>query len=150
MVVVTVGLVGAIAVPRLSNAAERSKANAVTGNLAVMTKAIELYTAEHNDLSPAHDDAATVNTSGVQFCLRLMRPTDEFGTVSVSGLFGPYLLDIPKNPYNDRRTVRIDGSPLPSGHAGWRFDSDTRALTADHTNAVGHVGVEAEGAGIEG
>ena len=47
IVVVIMGIIAAIAVPRMSNSAENAAKNAVIGNQAALQTAIDLYTAEH-------------------------------------------------------------------------------------------------------
>ena len=45
--------------------------------------------------------------------------------------FGPYLLRLPVNPFNDSSRVRIDGAVAGANIAGWRFDTITGLFQAD-------------------
>jgi general secretion pathway protein G len=132
IVVVIIGIVAAVAIPRLSNAGSRSKDATVRANLAVLSKAVDHYVAEHNGLHPAQAPDGTVSPAIRPFMRRLLERTDADGTFSATGLFGPYLRSIPVNPYNDLAVIRVDGPAGPSGLAGWRFDSATLQFAPDH------------------
>ncbi|MCB9845267.1 MAG: prepilin-type N-terminal cleavage/methylation domain-containing protein [Phycisphaeraceae bacterium] len=131
IVVVIIGIIGAIAAPRLSGQAERAKESAVIGTWQAVTKAVDFYAAEHDGLSPAHSARSTVDTSGTNFVARLVQTTDSDG--KSPGMFGPYLRDLPANPINRRRTVRINGAAAGANTHGWRFDSTTLEFLPDHS-----------------
>ena len=59
--------------------------------------------------------------SSSDFEQRLTSQTDIAGNTGTD--FGPYLKQIPKNPYNDKNTVRIDGADAGANTDGWRFDT---------------------------
>lgn len=130
IVVVIIGIVAAIAVPRFSSAAERSMDAALAQNLSVLQKAIDLYTAEHADLSPAREPGGSVSTA-TAFARRLLQRTDAMGQLSAVGMFGPYLRAWPENPVNGRRSIRIDGAPAGANTHGWRVDSATGKIESD-------------------
>jgi prepilin-type N-terminal cleavage/methylation domain-containing protein len=132
IVVVIIGIVGAIAVPRLSSASERAKTGSLAANLSVLTKAIELYIAEHGNLSPADSPGSPGSATGALFAERLTGRTDADGLVIPGGPFGPYLREVPANPYNRRPSVRIDGVAPGANIAGWRWSTSTRLIDADH------------------
>jgi prepilin-type N-terminal cleavage/methylation domain-containing protein len=137
IVVVIIGIVGAIAVPRLSSASERAKTGSLTANIAVLTKCIEHYIAEHGDLSPADNPGSPGSASGALFAERLVGRTDGNGLVIPGGPFGPYLREVPPNPYNRRRTIRIDGVAPGANLAGWRWSTTKRLIDADHAGSGG-------------
>lgn len=136
IVVVIIGLIGAIAIPRLSSAGDRSRAGALSGDLALLTQAIEHYAAEHADLTPADDPASGPGTDGSLFASRLISRTDGDGQLVGGGPLGPYLRDIPPNPYNHLATIRIDGVLPGANIAGWRFSNAQRAIVGDHALAA--------------
>ena len=55
MVMVIIGAISAIAIPRLTRGASRSGAVALKADLAMFRKAIELYRAEHQGRAPNGD-----------------------------------------------------------------------------------------------
>ncbi len=130
MVTATIGIIMMIAVPRMTRAADDAQASAIVANIRVLQNAIDMYAAEHNNLNPAQDADKSVSTNGARFAARLMQHTDEVG--SAGGLYGPYLLRVPRNPGNGRTTIRIDGAAAGADLAGWRFNSTTGRIYPDH------------------
>lgn len=153
IVIMILGVISAIAVPRLSRAGESSKENAVIANVAILQSAIDRYTAEHEGLSPGHDAPGVVSTSGADFSSRLVGVTLDNGAPGAGGIFGPYLRQIPSNPYNGLRTVRIGGAAAGAGTHGWRFDPVSIEIRADHVLVLaggGGVGSGDAGAQVSG
>lgn len=138
IVVMILGVVAAIAVPRLGGAAERAQAANLAANVVRIQKAIDLYTAEHGDQCPASDGAGGFQTNGRWVVERLEHQTDADGTINpTTGLYGPYLRAFPANPVNGRRTVRIDGAAAGADTHGWRYDTSTRTIAPDHSSGGG-------------
>lgn len=140
VVVVIIGIIAAIAVPRMSGAAVRTRVASMRGNLATLNRAAEMYAAEHAGRCPACDAAGAISPDGEALALRLVQSTTETG--EQSGAFGPYLLRVPPNPFNHLATVRIDGAPAGAGTHGWRYDSATRSFQADDSAAMAVIGAE--------
>jgi prepilin-type N-terminal cleavage/methylation domain-containing protein len=130
MVMLTMGIIAMIAVPRLSRAATDAQASAMVANIRVLQGAIEVYAAEHTNRDPSRNADGSVSTDGARFAARLLNATNEQG--SLGGLFGPYVLRIPRNPGNELNTIRIDGVAAGAGLAGWRFDSARHRIRPDH------------------
>lgn len=133
MVVAIMGVVAMIAAPRMSSAATTAGRSAMRANLRVLQDAADAYAAEHGDLCVARELDGTVSDESV-FLKRLVSYSDELGNVG-TGIYGPYLLRIPRNPVNKLDTVRIDGAPPGSGTAGWLYDTTRNRFYPDHTNA---------------
>lgn len=94
IVVVIIGIIAAIAIPRMSRGAAGAGDSALTSNLAMMRKALELYSAEHGNTFP--DDTKMPDA--------LLKCSDATGTISTATPpdkattafpFGPYLRSIP-------------------------------------------------------
>lgn len=126
MVVTIIGVIAAIAVPRLSNASANASANALQATLANVRKAIDCYYAEH-DSFPGYAPG-TSTPSNDDFVDQLVRYSDRRGNTSDSYgspfIFGPYIRKpFPANPINRLRTVHVkaqkaDGNPA-DGTVGW-------------------------------
>ncbi|MEM9372971.1 MAG: prepilin-type N-terminal cleavage/methylation domain-containing protein, partial [Planctomycetota bacterium] len=127
IVVVIMGIIAAIAVPRLSSAADNAAANALIHDQSAFQRAIDLYTTEHEGVLP-HVGAANRKT----MVLRLLGKTYEDGKIDPGGYLGPYLHAIPTNKINGLASFRIDGDAAGTDLAGWRYDSTTGFIEPDH------------------
>ncbi|HWA49614.1 MAG TPA: prepilin-type N-terminal cleavage/methylation domain-containing protein [Dongiaceae bacterium] len=133
IVVVIIGIIAAIAIPRLSRGSAGAADSALSGNLAVLRNAIDLYATEHGGTYPA---LATFDTQLTQY-------TDSSGTPSATktatAIYGPYLRKVPPLPVgaNKNSVVVVDGS---SGSAGagagaWFYNATTGDLKANCPDA---------------
>jgi general secretion pathway protein G/type IV pilus assembly protein PilA len=136
IVLVIVGVVAAIAVPRLSSAVSNAKNAGVLANVRSFKRAIDMYIEEHDGRNPAQLPDRSIDNAPGQFKNRLLKRTKNTGIVdAVAGLYGPYLSAIPVNPMNGQSTVRIAGAPPGNGSGGWWFDPVTAELLADDSAA---------------
>lgn len=89
IVVAIIGVLAAIAVPRMSRASASAVDARLIADLAVMRSAIELYAAEHNGTFP----------TALKFAQQMTTYTDIDGNdnaaKSTSFIFGPYLKAVP-------------------------------------------------------
>ena len=90
-----------------------------------MRSQIELYEVQHNDELPGAGTATFVQAMTGQ--------TDIAGAVGTG--FGPYVMKIPTNPFNNFDTVREGGAAAGAGTRGWRFDTTSGAFQADDSVA---------------
>ncbi len=127
IVVVIIGIIGAIAIPRMSSSAENAARNAVIGDQATLQRALDLYEVEHEGVM-AHVGAAGIE----MFYFRLIKKTNLDGTVSDTGIYGPYLNGIPANKINGLATIRQDGAAAGANTHGWRYDTGTGQIEPDH------------------
>lgn len=126
MVVTIIGVIAAIAVPRLSSASANASANALRATLTNVRKAIDCYYAEH-DSFPGYTPGTTTPDND-KFIDQLVKYTDRRGNTADSYgspfIFGPYLRKpFPANPTNSLQTVHVkaqeaDGNPA-DGSVGW-------------------------------
>jgi general secretion pathway protein G len=154
IVIVIMGAVATIAVPRLIGASQRASAAALSGDTKALQRAIDFYIAEHGEFCPAAGSDGTISTDGNAFANRLTSRTDDDGSINATGPNGPYLTSIPINPYNAKNTIRVDGVDAGSNAGGWRYDSIKRIIEPDHTgidiDLGGSVDGGAGGAGAGG
>jgi len=130
IVVVIMGIIAAIAVPRLSSAADNAAANAVIHDQAALQRSIDLYTQEHGGVQP-DVGAGTLKV----FTLRLLGKSFEDGKLDADGYLGPYLHGIPTNKINGLATIRMDGVAAGANTAGWRYTSATALIEPDHSGS---------------
>lgn len=131
IVVVIIGIIAAIAIPRFEGMTDNARGRRLIADLDTLQKAAELYTVEHGGVNLGK--TATGSTvSDLVLRRRLLLHSDEDGTPNdPTGLFGPYVRDIPTNVYNEKATIRVDGAPAGAGTHGWRFDTATGNFAAD-------------------
>ncbi|MHC4069889.1 MAG: prepilin-type N-terminal cleavage/methylation domain-containing protein [Planctomycetota bacterium] len=140
IVVVILGILAAIVIPQFTSASTEAKESALVSDLQAMRSQIELYKIHHNDELPGDPNNSS---SGVSFVDAMTNSTNQAGEVGSTALhrFGPYMRDIPLNPFNDLTTVEVDGTVGGDSHA-WHFTTATGAdrglFQADDsgTNAV--------------
>ena len=128
IVVVIIGVLAAIAIPRMSSGADGAKNNAVKANLAVLRQAIELHKAEIGTYPTVAD-----------FVNSLTGETTQGGVT-----YGPYLRTVPKvgvganADANTVGTTTATAAILPmamSGTDGWLYNENTGDIFA---NALGY------------
>jgi prepilin-type N-terminal cleavage/methylation domain-containing protein len=152
IVVVIIGILAAIAIPRFSTSTKDASESTLKGDLAVLRNAINLYYHEHNQVWPGAvktDGTGTVTAAGdnpVAFTDQLLKWTDKMGKVSAvqDPLFpyGPYLETMPDNPLpasgatadaavvtTDTGALTADGSPT----TGWKYSKVTGRLVANES-----------------
>jgi hypothetical protein len=89
-----------------------------------MRSQIELYKIHHNGDLPG-------TTADVNFVQAMTQKTNADGSLYPTGRgYGPYMRNIPVNPFNGLDTVEIDGV-LGGGDHGWHFNSKTGKFHAD-------------------
>lgn len=126
IVVTIMGIITAIAVPRMSRAAQGANSNALHATVTNVRKAIDAFYAEHNQY-PGYDPT-TKTPDGDLFIDQLTMYTDFAGYTQAtygSGYeYGPYLRHpFPKNPINNLDVVFVKATPASAGPtagtAGW-------------------------------
>lgn len=155
IVIVILGIIAAIAVPRMSSAAAQTNETALVSNLKELRKAIEMYAAEHGGEYPGKNPDSMGGAANTEAALlnQLTRYTDTVGNASIARSaqfrFGPYLRSmpgVPVGPNKGSQTVAIDTvntPPLATGGAeGWVYNPSTGAIIAN-TDAANIAGTRA-------
>ena len=124
IVVIILGLLAAIVIPQMSNAALETRENMLRENLRAMRTQIGCYIAQHRDVSPGYPDGdETAATTAAAFVAQLSGFTNELGETNAAWTnefcYGPYMREIPENPVNssDEVTVLGDGQAIPADAA---------------------------------
>ncbi len=126
IVVAIIAILAAIGIPRMSRGSRGANDSAVSGNLAVLRNAIDLYAAEHGGAFPG---ATTIAN-------QLTRYTDVSGATSetktTTHIYGPYLRGIPPLPVGIRRgNIGID---VEDGeNVGWIYTEVSGTIAANTT-----------------
>jgi prepilin-type N-terminal cleavage/methylation domain-containing protein len=126
VVVVIIGIIAAVAIPRMSRGSAGAADAALSGNLAVLRSAIDLYAAEHTGAFPT---AALVSTALTQY-------TDSAGGVSATRdtthLYGPYLRKVPPLPVGVAKGNTGIAAATGTG-VGWIYNATTGDIAANTT-----------------
>jgi prepilin-type N-terminal cleavage/methylation domain-containing protein len=126
VVVVIIGIIAAVAIPRMSRGSAGAADAALSGNLAVLRNAIDLYSAEHSGAFPT---AALVTTALAQY-------TDSAGDVSATRdtthIYGPYLRKVPPLPVGAAKGNTGIAAATAAG-VGWIYNATTGDIAANTT-----------------
>jgi prepilin-type N-terminal cleavage/methylation domain-containing protein len=127
IVVVIIGIIAAIAVPRMSRGAAGAQDSALTGNLAVLRSAIDLYSTEHGGTYPA---AGTVVN-------QLTLYSSDAGTTNATKtgafIYGPYVRAVPALPVNCPRKGAVGIAAADAAGIGWIYDDTNGKIRANTT-----------------
>jgi prepilin-type N-terminal cleavage/methylation domain-containing protein len=140
IVVVIIGIIAAIAIPRMSRGTAAAGDSALAGNLSVLRNAIELFATEHAGKFPE-----TIGTSGTDTIdKQLTQYTDDQGKTSATKtgayVYGPYLRKIPPvtvgtlkgdNAKNNVIKVGTTDTPDTTPATGWIYNTSTGAIHAN-------------------
>jgi general secretion pathway protein G len=133
IVVVILGILAAIVIPQFTDASTEAKESRLLSDLQSVRSQIELYKIQHNDQMPGagtagFEDAMTMYTDVAGALAAVQAPGD--------GVYGPYLQQIPTNPWNDKNTVTAAAAdPGVAADDGWFFSTTTGHFRADDTLA---------------
>jgi prepilin-type N-terminal cleavage/methylation domain-containing protein len=149
VVLLILGVLAALAVPRFSRAAVDSPAARVRESLSLLRNAIERYYLDHGAYPGQHDDGVSGPGTPAAFVNQLTRFTDERGDVSkakdATHAFGPYLRKgIPPCPVPPRAGmtgVALSATPpryiATAAEAGWIFNCQTGDVAANSDEVDG-------------
>jgi len=105
IVVVILGILAAIVIPQFTEASTEAKESRLASDLQMLRSQIELYKIQHSDAPPA---LADLTNGGAM-------------TTAVNG-FGPYMQQIPTNPFNNSNAV------VANGAGGWVYTAATGVI----------------------
>lgn len=140
IVIVILGIIAAVAIPRISSGSRNAGESALRADLASLRNAIDWYYGEHNNKFPAAvgDGTNAADTEGA-FINQLTMYSNATGTVSADKdplfPYGPYIRGggFPKAPIGDNKgkatvTVVNQATPLtstPGDGKGWVYNTQT-------------------------
>jgi len=138
IVVVILGILAAIAVPKLSNASQLARENSLKDSLRLLRTQLGVYKAQH-DLFPGYPNGNSFQTPTFQAASdQLLLYSDAIGNTSATGSviykWGPYLNTMPPDPVNAMVTWKIIGPSeqfTPDGTTGWLYQPSSGMLKAN-------------------
>jgi prepilin-type N-terminal cleavage/methylation domain-containing protein len=148
IVIVILGIIAAVAIPRISSGSKNAGEASLRANLATVRNAIDWYYGQHNTTFPGAKDAGgtygTAGTSGA-FTSQLIWYTKADGTVSESSdaafPYGPYIrgsfpsLPVGSNAGKSGVKIVAQAAPLTGADGdttnGWIFNPTTGEFIAN-------------------
>lgn len=132
IVVVILGILAAIVIPQFTEASTEAKLSSLCSDLQTVRSQIELYKVQHNDNVPEPEAGGATWTQMTQY-------TDVAGdaqaTKDGTHKYGPYLPQIPTNPFNQLATIAIEAGAAVACPAdnttGWWFNTTTGQFRAN-------------------
>jgi len=127
IVVVIMAVLAATIIPQFSDSTKDAKVSSLEFNLHTLRSQIQLYKSQHDGEVPSGTLA------------ELLDKTDSKGTISASGAYGPYVAEIPTNPFNDSNSVKaITNSPAQAADVsttdGWLYNATTGEIWISHAD----------------
>src|SRR3954468_18857154 len=117
IVVVIMAILAATIIPQFTDSTKDAKTSTAKMNLATLRAQIQLYRTQHTGLNPT----ATL--------VELTQTTDINGLTGAGAVYGPYLRQIPVNPFTNLNSVTTTtADPLataPAGTGGWIYNPTT-------------------------
>jgi len=148
VVVVLLGILAAIVVPKISSSNTSAKQSALATDLQLLRRFTIVYTAHHLEVAPGYPDGSTTETPDEQAFIEqatmssnAQGQTAEVGTPGYNR--GPYLSRIPVNPLSNKSSIEMlgDGEDFPAqadNSHGWIYKAATSEIRADSTETDGN------------
>ncbi|MHC5163620.1 MAG: hypothetical protein ACYSO4_11025 [Planctomycetota bacterium] len=140
IVVAILGILAAIVIPEFSGHIQKAKESAAKDNLRLLRNAIERYAQDHNGVPPGYVNGI-IGQRGTIF-IQFIYCTDSNGrhndskTPNGNYIYGPYLNDFPKNPFNNSITIMdlhddVDMPESATGDNGWIYKAEGKEIRLD-------------------
>lgn len=143
IVVIILGILASIVLPKFSSATVTARISMMADDLRTFRTQTTVFKSQHNDIPPGCADRVS-NPTEAQMIAHLTLSSDENGATAALGTpgfrFGPYMREIPVNPVNGKRSVQViaNGAALPTAgddSDGWIYQADTMTLKSDASGA---------------
>jgi general secretion pathway protein G len=141
VVVLILGVLAAIVLPRFSNASAVARASMLADDLRIMRTQLVVYKCQHRDVAAGYPngDPTAVPTEAALVAHMTMASKADGSTAAPNTpgyRFGPYLREIPPNPVNGKNTFELipNGGAFPAAgddSHGYIYQPQTLLLRAD-------------------
>lgn len=145
IVVLILGILAAVVLPRFSNASATARASMLADDIRIVRTQITIFQGHHLGVAPGYPNCnKALNPTEAAFVAHMTQGSNALGDTAPRGTpgyhFGPYLSEMPVNPVNGKKTVQIlaDGDPMPASaddSHGWVFKPAEMILKADCAGA---------------
>lgn len=130
IVVVIMAILAATIIPQFSDSTKDAKSNTSKFNLHTIRSQIELFKSQHDGKVPTNLNDLTLKTN----------TAGQTGTTSAFP-YGPYLQELPANPFTGSQTVSAASSNPPtaatgSATAGWLYHAASGGVWIDNADLL--------------
>jgi general secretion pathway protein G len=146
IVVIILGILAAVVLPKFTSASETARASTMAQDLRVTRTQLAVYRTEHIGVPAGYPpDGGEANEA--TFVAQMTMASDEMGETQAASTpifrYGPYWREAPTNPFNGKNTVNVltDAEVFPdapSDDFGWVYKPATLRFVCD---AVGQDGL---------
>lgn len=139
IVVVILGILAMLVVPKFSTAASDARENSLQTDTATLRRQIEVYKAQHSGRPPHLDENGASDTANM--VARLTGKTTASGKLDANGSLGPYLTEWPSNGYvsgsagSDVLFGATDAPPR-TGATGWYYSTSSGTISPNSTTGA--------------
>jgi general secretion pathway protein G len=141
IVVLILGILAAVVLPKFSNASAVARASMLADDLRIMRMQLAVYKSQHLDVPAGYPDGdrteAPTEEAFVEHMTMASNPTGLTAVPGTAGYeYGPYLREVPTNPVNGKSSVQVlaDADPFPDAaddSHGWVYKPATMTIKAD-------------------
>ena len=129
IVVIILGILAAIVIPQFTSASEDARRNSCASLLQTIRAQLELYKLQHSDRWPTTSGGAVAS----EYSWSAMTGTTTWGGKT----YGPYLQQIPVNPFNNRSGVYgTVAAAAAAADGGFVFDTNGKFYAIDANGAA--------------
>jgi len=141
IVVLILGILAAIVLPKFSNASALARASMLKDDVRMFRTQLQVFKSQHQDVPPGYPNGNTAAApteatlvAHMTMASNIVCETAAPGTVGYR--YGPYLREIPQNPVNGKSTVQMIGNadafPAAGDNShGWIYQPATMTFKAD-------------------
>ncbi len=143
IVVVLLGIIAAVVIPKFSNASDMARASMLADDLRVIRTQVQIFKSQHLGVPPGYPNcnpsASPTEEAFIEQMTKASNATGETAEPGTPGYkFGPYLREIPTNPINGKNSVLIigNGQSFPNSADdthGWIYQPSTLLFKAGCT-----------------
>lgn len=142
IVVVLLGILSVIVIPAIGNGSTMAQESALKTDLKLLRRFVMVYTSQHLEVAPGYPDGdKTAAPTDAVFRNQALLSSNAQGETAPRGTvgykYGPYLSNIPPNPFNKLSSVQMlgNGEDFPEtadGSHGWICKPLTGEVRADN------------------
>ena len=135
IVVVLLGVLAAVVIPSIGNTATAARETTLAMDVNLLRRFIQVYASQHLEVTPGYPDgnrslAPTEDAFVGQATLSSNRQGQTAARGTAGFPWGPYISNIPPNPFNKRVTIRMlaNGDAFPPAaddQHGWIYKAAT-------------------------